>query len=114
MVSLALKLLLTPALIGAASLAGRRWGPAISGWLVGLPFTSCPVVFFVALNQGTAVTSLTNGATIALASGANVPSVLETPVAVDKTNIADTVLKDGYVTKDAICQGVPPGTDGIC
>lgn len=52
--SLALKLLLTPALIGAASLAGRRWGPAISGWLVGLPFTSGPVVFFVALNQGTA------------------------------------------------------------
>lgn len=67
-----------------------------------------------ALSNGTSTASLTNGATIALASGANVPSVLETPVAVDKTNIADTVLKDGYVTKDAICQGVPPGTDGIC
>jgi len=52
--SLALKLLLTPALIGAASLAGRRWGPAVSGWFVGLPLTSAPVVFFVALDQGSA------------------------------------------------------------
>ncbi len=50
--SLALKLVLTPALIGAASLAGRRWGPAVSGWLVGLPFTSGPIAFFLALNQG--------------------------------------------------------------
>jgi len=49
----ALKLVLTPALIGAASLAGRRWGPAVSGWLVGLPFTSAPIAFFLALNQGT-------------------------------------------------------------
>jgi len=49
---LALKLILTPALIGIASLAGRRWGPAISGWLVGLPFTSAPVTFFIALSHG--------------------------------------------------------------
>ena len=48
----ALKLVLTPALIGAASLAGRRWGPAVSGWLVGLPFTSGPVALFLALEQG--------------------------------------------------------------
>jgi hypothetical protein len=33
---LALKLILTPLLIGGASLAARRWGPAIGGWLVGL------------------------------------------------------------------------------
>jgi hypothetical protein len=31
---LVLKLVVTPALIGAASLAGRRWGPAVSGWLL--------------------------------------------------------------------------------
>ncbi|MGH9600855.1 MAG: hypothetical protein ACRD24_00585 [Terriglobales bacterium] len=49
---LALKLTLTPLLIGAVSLAGRRWGPAISGWLVGLPLTSGPMVFFLALEQG--------------------------------------------------------------
>ncbi len=51
---LLLKLILTPALIAAASLAGRRWGPAISGWLVGLPLTSAPVAFFLALAHGTA------------------------------------------------------------
>lgn len=52
METLPLKLLLTPALIAAASLAGRRWGPAIGGWLVGLPFTSAPVALIVTLTQG--------------------------------------------------------------
>ncbi len=50
----ALKLLLSPLLIGLVSLAGRRWGPSVSGWLVGLPLTSGPVVFLLALDQGTA------------------------------------------------------------
>ncbi len=52
MSNLGLKLIVTPVLIGAASLAGRRWGPAVSGWLVGLPLTSGPVVLFLALGQG--------------------------------------------------------------
>lgn len=50
---LALKLVLTPLLIGGASLAARRWGPAIGGWLVSLPLTSGPVTFFLALDHGT-------------------------------------------------------------
>lgn len=50
---LALKLVLTPTLIAAATLIGRRFGPSISGWLVGLPFTSGPVSLFLALEQGT-------------------------------------------------------------
>jgi hypothetical protein len=49
-----LRILLAPALIGAASLAGRRWGPAVSGWLVGLPLTSAPVTFLLALEHGPA------------------------------------------------------------
>src|SRR5207244_11459138 len=49
---LALKLVLTPTLIGAVSMAGRRWGPGVSGWLVGFPLTSGPVAFFLALDQG--------------------------------------------------------------
>ena len=49
---LALKLVLTPLLIGAASLAGRRWGPGVGGWLVGLPLTSGPIAFFIALRDG--------------------------------------------------------------
>ena len=50
--ALALKLVLTPALVGAASLAGRRWGSAVGGWLIGIPFTSGPIVFFLALDPG--------------------------------------------------------------
>jgi hypothetical protein len=46
-----LKLILTPTLIGMVSLAGRRWGAFISGWLVGLPLTSGPIVFFLAVDH---------------------------------------------------------------
>jgi len=51
---LLLKLTLTPLLIGGASLAARRWGPAVAGWIVALPLTSGPVLFFVALDHGAA------------------------------------------------------------
>lgn len=54
---LALKLILAPLIIGSASFAGRRWGPAVSGWIVGMPLTSGPVVFFVALSHGTSFAS---------------------------------------------------------
>lgn len=49
-----LKLILAPVVIGSASLAGRKWGPAVSGWIVGLPLTSGPVLFFLALSNGRA------------------------------------------------------------
>jgi hypothetical protein len=49
--SLILKLAVTPALIGGASLAGRRWGAAVGGWLVGIPFTSAPIALFLALDH---------------------------------------------------------------
>jgi hypothetical protein len=51
---LALKLVLAPVIIGSASLAGRRWGPVVSGWIVGMPLTSGPVIFFVALSHDAA------------------------------------------------------------
>ncbi len=51
---LVLKLILAPIIIGSASLAGRRWGSAVSGWLIGLPLTSGPVIFFLSLNHDTA------------------------------------------------------------
>ncbi|HEV2236287.1 MAG TPA: hypothetical protein VGR57_06455, partial [Ktedonobacterales bacterium] len=50
--NLALKLILTPTLIGAVTLVGRRWGPGVSGWLIGLPLTSGPVALFLALDHG--------------------------------------------------------------
>jgi len=47
-----LKVALAPALILGASLAGDRWGNTVSGWLVGLPLTSAPVIFLLALERG--------------------------------------------------------------
>jgi divalent metal cation (Fe/Co/Zn/Cd) transporter len=52
MQNLAVKLVVTPLLIGAASLAGRRWGDQLGGWLVALPLTSGPVAFFLATDHG--------------------------------------------------------------
>ena len=49
---LALKLVLTPAVMIGATLAGRRWGGAVSGWLIGLPLTSGPLVLVLALEHG--------------------------------------------------------------
>ncbi len=68
-----------------------------------------------ALSNGTDTSSIVNGST-ATSTGANIKSVLETPVAVTKSNIASTVLADGFVTKSDICTGLPAGTDtgGIC
>jgi hypothetical protein len=50
--TLPLKLTVTPVLILAASLASRRWGESVGGWFVGLPLTSGPVCFFLALDLG--------------------------------------------------------------
>jgi uncharacterized membrane protein (GlpM family) len=50
--NVAVKMVVTPVLIGAASLAGRRFGHHIGGWLVALPMTSGPVAFFLAVDQG--------------------------------------------------------------
>src|ERR1700686_5230585 len=49
---LVLKLVAAPLLIGMASLAGRRWGETISGWFIGLPLTSGPGCFFLAVEGG--------------------------------------------------------------
>jgi uncharacterized membrane protein (GlpM family) len=50
--NIALKAAVTPLLIGGASRAGRRFGHHVCGWLVGLPYTSGPVAFFLATEQG--------------------------------------------------------------
>lgn len=56
---LLLKLILGPIIIGSASLAGRKWGAAVSGWIVGLPLTSGPVTLIVALSHDRAFASET-------------------------------------------------------
>jgi hypothetical protein len=49
---LALKLTMTPAVIAFATLAARRFGPAVGGWLIGLPLTCGPVALFLAIEHG--------------------------------------------------------------
>ena len=49
---LILKLLVAPGLVAAVTLAVRRWGPAIGGWLSGMPVVAGPVLVFVAIEQG--------------------------------------------------------------
>lgn len=46
------KILLAPVLIALVSLAGRKWGPGVGGWLLGLPLSSGPILFFLVLEQG--------------------------------------------------------------
>lgn len=46
------KIFLAPVLIALVSLAGRKWGPGVSGWLLGIPLNSGPILFFLAVEQG--------------------------------------------------------------
>ncbi len=66
-----------------------------------------------ALSAGTDVTALINGQTKAK-TGSNIPSVLAVPVAVDKSNLVQTVLADNFVKKEELCKGLPAGLGGVC
>ena len=66
---LLLKLILTPLFIAAVTLSGRKWGPAVSGLLMGLPLTSGPTSFFLSQEYGAAFASkATSGNLIGQAS----------------------------------------------
>lgn len=58
-----------------------------------------------AISTGSDVSSLTNGATTATTDGGNIPSILEQPVAIDKTNWQQ-VITDGLMTKADLCKGL--------
>jgi len=49
---LSLKLFLVPSLIYAVTLAGRRWGPIVAGWLSAFPIVSGPILLAVTLERG--------------------------------------------------------------
>jgi hypothetical protein len=55
--NIAIKAVVTPLLIGGASLTGRRFGHHVGGWLVALPMTSGPVAFFLATDHGVSFAS---------------------------------------------------------
>jgi len=65
-----------------------------------------------AISNGTGTSSLVNGQT-ANSNKVNIPSILEKPVAIDKTNVMD-VVNTGEVTIAQVCQGLPSGAGGIC
>ena len=73
-----------------------------------------------AISMGTDTSTLTTGVTTTIpssggaAAGTKIPSILEVPVAVDKSNIATTVIADGFVTAADVCTGLPSGTGGFC
>ncbi len=70
-----------------------------------------------AIRDGKDISTLTKGQTTKNPKGtASIPSVLEAPITVDKSNIVSTVIADNYVTKDQLCTGLPASTDtnGIC
>ena len=66
-----------------------------------------------AISNGTDTSSLTNGATTKTQSGTAIPSVLETPQSIDKTNV-QAVVTAGFVTIADLCQGLPAKAGGIC
>ena len=49
-----LRLALVPAAVWLASLAARRWGHSVSGYLGGMPLIGGPITLFLALDLGTA------------------------------------------------------------
>jgi hypothetical protein len=49
---LVLKLSLVPLLIYLVTLAGRRWGPGVAGWLSAFPIVAGPILFALTLEQG--------------------------------------------------------------
>ena len=66
-----------------------------------------------AISNGTSTASLTNGVTTKTSGGAQIPSILETPQAIDKTNVMAVITAGGAALAD-VCQGLPSGTGGIC
>jgi hypothetical protein len=53
-VTLLLKLVLAPLLVVGSSLAGRRWGPGLTGLLVAMPVVAGPILLITYLEHGPA------------------------------------------------------------
>lgn len=55
-----LKLTITPVLVALVSLAARRWGPTLGGLLMGLPWMTGPILYFLGLERGEAYAARTS------------------------------------------------------
>lgn len=49
-----LKLTITPVLVAVMSLVARRWGPTVGGLVMGLPWMTGPILFFMGFEHGEA------------------------------------------------------------
>jgi hypothetical protein len=66
---LLLKLMIVPVLVALMSLAARRFGPMIGGLLIGLPWMTGPIIFFLGQERGDShAASLAIGAMLATIS----------------------------------------------
>lgn len=72
----ALKLVLVPGFVLLITLAGRRWGPSVAGWLAGLPVVAGPILFFIAHEQGNAFAAQAAVSSLAVVLGAGAYSVV--------------------------------------
>jgi hypothetical protein len=64
-----LRLALVPAAVWLASLAARRWGHTVSGYLGGLPLIGGPITLFLALDHGAAFAATSALVTLAAILG---------------------------------------------
>jgi D-xylose transport system substrate-binding protein len=67
-----------------------------------------------AISNGTDTSSLATAQVKNPNGAAQIPSILNPVTEVDISNINSTVIADGFVSKSDVCQGVPPGTGGVC
>ena len=49
-----LKITITPVLVALMSLIARRWGPVVGGLIMGLPWMTGPILYFLGLERGEA------------------------------------------------------------
>jgi len=55
---LPLKILVVPFFLALITLAARRWGPGVGGLLAGFPVVTGPILYFLAIEQGSAFAAM--------------------------------------------------------
>ena len=81
---LTLKLCLVPSFLLLISLAGRRWGPEVAGWLAGMPLLTGPILFLLALEMGPAFAAASATVSLSAVLGAVVFIVVYARVCVHR------------------------------
>jgi hypothetical protein len=67
-----LKVALVPVVVWLASVAGRRWGHAVAGWISGLPLIAGPISVFLAHDPGPAFAAASATTTLQVTGAAGV------------------------------------------